>query len=51
LECGLYGALTLNSLADKGASVFEAITRRINGGLNGLDDRVAIYKRAEQVLM
>lgn len=41
----------LNSLADKGSAAFEAITRRINGGLNGLDDRLAIYKRAEQVLV
>lgn len=41
----------LNSLADKGASAFELITRRINGGLNGLEDRLAIYKRAEQVLI
>lgn len=41
----------LNSLADKGPSAFEAITRRINGGLNGQDDRLAIYKRAEQVLI
>ena len=41
----------LNSLADKGPSAFEAITHRINGGLNGLDDRLAIYKRAEQVLI
>ncbi|MGX1127297.1 glycoside hydrolase family 19 protein [Pseudomonas sp. HLS-6 TE3448] len=41
----------LNSLADKGPSAFEVITRRINGGLNGLDDRLAIYKRAEQVLI
>ncbi|UVK80688.1 glycoside hydrolase family 19 protein [Pseudomonas sichuanensis] len=41
----------LNALADKGPSAFEAITRRINGGLNGQDDRLAIYKRAEQVLI
>ncbi|WP_252090449.1 glycoside hydrolase family 19 protein [Pseudomonas sp. MWU13-3659] len=41
----------LNALADKGVSAFETITRRINGGLNGLDDRLAMYKRAEQVLI
>ncbi|MDM1710624.1 glycoside hydrolase family 19 protein [Pseudomonas sp. 165] len=38
----------LNSLADKGD--FLAITKRINGGTNGLDDRMAIYKRALEVL-
>ncbi|MFF7107264.1 glycoside hydrolase family 19 protein [Pseudomonas sichuanensis] len=41
----------LNSLADKGLSSFEAITRRINGGLNGLAGRLAIYERAEEVLI
>lgn len=44
----------LNSLADKVAqaddSVFESITRRINGGLNGLKDRQALYQRALEVL-
>ncbi|PTU49059.1 lysozyme [Pseudomonas plecoglossicida] len=38
----------LNSLADKGDML--AITKRINGGTNGLDDRMAIYKRALEVL-
>ncbi|UVM15581.1 glycoside hydrolase family 19 protein [Pseudomonas sp. B21-023] len=41
----------LNSLADKGPSAFEAITRRINGGLNGQADRLEIYERAEEVLI
>lgn len=44
----------LSSLADKvlqaDDSVFELITRRINGGLNGLKDRQALYKRALEVL-
>ncbi|RDL18516.1 putative chitinase [Pseudomonas sp. URMO17WK12:I10] len=38
----------LNSLADKGA--FVAITKRINGGTNGLEEREAFYKAALQVL-
>ncbi|MEI2830061.1 glycoside hydrolase family 19 protein [Pseudomonas mosselii] len=41
----------LNSRADKGPSAFEAITRRINGGLNGQADRLKIYERAEEVLI
>lgn len=38
----------LNSLADKGDIL--TITKRINGGTNGLEDRQAIYKRALEVL-
>ena len=38
----------LNTLADKGD--FLAITKRINGGTNGLEDREALYKRALEVL-
>ena len=34
----------LNELADKGE--FTAITRRINGGLNGIEERTAYWKRA-----
>lgn len=34
----------LNELADKGE--FEKITKRINGGLNGQEDRLYLYKRA-----
>ncbi|WP_422416828.1 hypothetical protein [Pseudomonas sp. GZD-222] len=34
----------LNTLADQGD--FETITRRINGGLNGLEDRLRLYARA-----
>ena len=37
-----------NELADKGA--FEAITRRINGGLNGYADRLARWERAKGAL-
>lgn len=38
----------LNELADDGD--FEAITRRINGGLNGHADRIARWKRAQAAL-
>lgn len=38
----------LNALADAGQ--FETITRRINGGLNGQADRVALWNRAKKVL-
>ena len=38
----------LNSLADIGA--LRAITRAINGGYNGYDDRLAFYQRATAVL-
>lgn len=38
----------LNKLADSGS--FEMITRRINGGVNGLAERVAFYNAALKVL-
>lgn len=38
----------LNTLAD--ASDFAKITRRINGGVNGLEDRLALWERAKKVL-
>ena len=38
----------LNTLADQ--SGFVKITRRINGGLNGLADRQALYEKALKVL-
>ena len=38
----------LNTLADEGK--FETITRRINGGLNGMSDRQMLYTRALKVL-
>ena len=38
----------LNTLADQGD--FPKITRRINGGLNGLEDRLHLWERAKKVL-
>ncbi|TWC57213.1 chitinase class I [Pseudomonas sp. SJZ080] len=38
----------LNALADR--DEFEAITRKINGGLNGLVDRLQLWERARAVL-
>lgn len=38
----------LNTLADRGD--IEGITRKINGGLNGLAERVALWNKARKVL-
>lgn len=38
----------LNELADTGS--VERVTRRVNGGLNGLDERTALYESALEVL-
>jgi predicted chitinase len=38
----------LNELADQ--QQFKSITKRINGGYNGLDDRIKYYERARKVL-
>jgi putative chitinase len=43
-----WNSRNLNAPADTGD--FEAITRRINGGLNGLAERLAFYERAKVVL-
>lgn len=39
----------MNDLCDSGASV-ERITRRVNGGINGLSDRIYYYERACEVI-
>ncbi|WP_338806905.1 glycoside hydrolase family 19 protein [Pseudomonas chlororaphis] len=39
----------LNELADR--DQFNTITRRINGGLNGLEDRLQLWARAREVLV
>ncbi len=38
----------LNTLADQGE--FVKITRRINGGINGLEDRLQLWDKAKKVL-
>ncbi|MCY1077094.1 glycoside hydrolase family 19 protein [Archangium lansingense] len=43
-----WNSRSLNPLADQGN--FREITRRINGGFNGLAAREAYYARAKQVL-
>lgn len=43
-----WNSRNLNALADAGS--FETITRRINGGLNGLAERQAFYATALKVL-
>lgn len=49
---GLFWAMKgLNELADEGTDdAFREITKRINGGLNGLSDRERFYGVARQVL-
>ncbi|WP_367256525.1 glycoside hydrolase family 19 protein [Pseudomonas sp. stari2] len=43
-----WNSRNLNALADAGD--MEGITRRINGGLNGLAERLEFYDRAKKVL-
>jgi putative chitinase len=38
----------INAIADTGN--IEAVTRKVNGGLNGIEDRKALYARALKVL-
>lgn len=41
----------LNELADQGTDeAFTTISRRINGGLNGIEDRLSLYHKAKEIL-
>jgi putative chitinase len=40
----------LNTLSDKGKSAIKAITRRVNGGYNGLKDRTQKYETIIKLL-
>ena len=48
VACWFWNKRKLNTLADR--DDVKAITRRINGGYNGLDDRIAYLVRAKAVL-
>jgi len=39
----------MNSLIDGGASV-QQVSRRVNGGINGLQDRIKYYQKAKQII-
>jgi putative chitinase len=47
--CWFWNKNNLNELADK--DDIKSITKRINGGYNGLDDRNSILKKAKSVLI
>jgi putative chitinase len=48
VACWFWNSRKLNALAD--ADDVKAVTRRINGGFNGLDDRIEYLSRAKAVL-
>lgn len=47
--CQFWKDNNLNELAD--ASMFKALTKRINGGYNGLEERTALYNKALAVFV
>jgi putative chitinase len=40
----------MNALCDRPDVTVEDVTRRVNGGTNGLDDRIRYYKKAKDVI-
>jgi putative chitinase len=48
VACWFWHSRNLNALADKGD--MRAITKRVNGGYNGLTDRLARYDRAKRAI-
>jgi putative chitinase len=46
--CWFWHSRNCNSLADMG--MFQELTKRINGGLNGYADRYKLYQRATEVI-
>ena len=49
VACWFWSSRSLNALADR--DDIEAITKKINGGLNGIDDRFKILTRAKDYLI
>ena len=51
--CYFWQSRRLNELADAGTSTaaITKVTRRINGGTNGLDDRISRFKVAQKILL
>lgn len=47
VSCWWWKTHGCNEVADSGD--FEALTRRINGGTNGLSDRIELHRRAKRV--
>lgn len=46
--CWFWDIKDLNKFADNGD--FKTITKRINGGLNGYNDRVKLWERAKEII-
>ncbi len=47
--CWFWWRAGLNKLVDKGADV-KAVTKKVNGGYNGLQERIDFYNRARKVI-